>query len=130
MNEYVAESMSLILRLENRKMPGKVKKIFQQAEKGKAKINIPSMVFAEIGYLSEKRKIDTSLEETKKYLLKHPDIRETPMCFQNIIHAFEIDDIPELHDRLIAALGKQLDIPILTNDPDIQNSKRVKSIWK
>jgi hypothetical protein len=44
--------------------------------------------------------------------------------------AFEIDDIPELHDRLIAGSGKELNILIITNDPDINESQNVGVIWK
>ncbi len=130
MNEYVADTMALILRLESRQMPQKIKKIFQLAEKDEAKINIPAMVFAELAYLSEKGRIDTSLVKVKKYLQTHPNIKESPMNFQHIIQAFEIDDIPELHDRLIAAVGKQLDVPVLTNDPALHNSKKVNCIWE
>lgn len=39
-----------------------------------------------------------------------------------------IDDIPELHYRLIAATARYLDAPIITNDPVIRKSKFVKII--
>lgn len=111
-------------------MPKKVKKIFLQAEKEEAKILIPAMVFAELAYLSEKGRIDTSLEQAKKYLRNNPNIQEHPMNFSHITQAFSIHDIPELHDRLIAALGKEFDIPVLTNDPVIRKSKNVRCIWE
>ena len=38
----------------------------------------------------------------------------------------EIDDIPEFHDQLIAATARYLDLPIITNDPVIQDSKFVE----
>lgn len=68
MNRYVSDTMAFILRLENRKSPEKIKKIFEQAEKGETEIIIPVMVFAELAYLSEGNKIDTNLKEAKKYL--------------------------------------------------------------
>lgn len=39
--------------------------------------------------------------------------------------AAEIDDIPELHDRLIAATAKYLDLPLITNDPEIGASRHI-----
>jgi len=122
--------MALILRLEKRKMPKKVKGKFKQAEKGLATITIPTIVFAEVAYLSERKRIDITIAEVRKYLDKYPNITECPMTILTVQQAFEIDDIPELHDRLIAATGKELDFPILTNDPDIHNSKHVKASWK
>lgn len=122
--------MALVLRLEKRKMPETVKDKFIQAEEGESGIVIPAMVFAELAYLSEKSRIDTTLAEAEKYLDTYPNITECPMRVATIKKAFEIDDVPELHDRLIAASGMELDIPVLTNDPDIRHSRHVKSIWE
>ena len=36
-----------------------------------------------------------------------------------------IDDIPEMHDRLIAATACYLDLPLITNDPVIRGSRFV-----
>ena len=36
--------------------------------------------------------------------------------------------LPELHDRLIAATAKHLDLPIITNDPDICASEFVTTV--
>jgi len=40
--------------------------------------------------------------------------------------ASEIDDIPELHDRLIAATARYLGLSLITNDPVIKNSQFVE----
>ena len=47
-----------LLLLENRKLPEKTKQIFERAERGEVEIYIPAMVLAEIGYLSEKGRIE------------------------------------------------------------------------
>ena len=122
--------MAIVLRLEKRKLPKKVKEIFEKAENNQSEIIVPAMVFAEIAYLSEKNRIETNLEEVKSYLKNHTHIHESALTLENVISAFVIDDIPELHDRLIAAVALQLSIKIITNDPDIQKSSYVKSIWK
>ena len=121
--------MAFILRLEKRKMPNAIKAIFIQAENGTAEIRIPALVFAELGYLSEKGKIEATLADALRYIKSYPSISEYPMTFQVIEHAFKINDIPELHDRLIAATAKVMNVPILTNDPDISGSAHVESIW-
>ncbi|MDF9795024.1 putative nucleic acid-binding protein [Catalinimonas alkaloidigena] len=130
MNSYVSDTMALILRLEERKMPKKVKHIFEQTENALAKIYIPSIVFSELAYLAEKGRIETSLKEAEHYLNTYPSFQDLPLTFSLVQSAFTIDDIPELHDRLISGGGKMLNIPIITNDPDMQKSIHVQALWK
>lgn len=111
-------------------MPKKVKAIYEEAQKGNVKVFIPSIVLAELAYLSEKQRIDTNISEVKKLQNTYPTITELPLSIEIIEKAFEISDVPELHDRLIAGTAKKINAPLLTNDPDIINSSYVKSIWK
>jgi len=48
---------------------------------------------------------------------------------QLILDAIQISDIPELHDRLIAATARQLNLELITNDSVIRSSAFVKTIW-
>jgi len=41
-----------------------------------------------------------------------------------------IDDIPELHDRLIAGTAAWLGVSILTNDPAMMASQHVQTVWQ
>jgi len=128
-NEYIVDTMAIVLRLENRKLSSKVKSIFAEGEKGNCLIYIPAMVLAEIGYLSERNKIDTDLKEFKSYCLKFPSIFIEPMTDEILYKSFEIDDIPELHDRIIAGSAYLKNISIITNDPVITNSNFVSVVW-
>lgn len=51
------------------------------------------------------------------------------MTLKTITISFDIDDIYELHDRLIAGTGKEIQAEIVTNDPEIISSKHVNTIW-
>lgn len=128
-DEYVADTVAIILYLENRKSSANVERIFDAAEAGQTIIHIPAMVFAEILYLSEKNRISLTLADVEKHLQNFPNYRETPMNFEIIEYAGQITDIPELHDRLIAATAKFLNLELITNDLKIQNSALVKTIW-
>ena len=110
-------------------MPQKAKNIFIQAEKNEIKLYVPALVIMEIGYLSEKGRIDVTLSEVTDYLAKHNiEVHVTDVTL--IKNAFEITDIPELHDRLIAASGKVHGFPVITNDPKIIASKFVATLCK
>lgn len=130
MNEAVAtDTMALVLRLEHRRLPQRVRTIFTEAEHGQRTVSIPAMVLAEIGYLSERGRIDISLDDVSTYCTNHPTIEEAPLTQAIIVHSFGIDDIPELHDRLIAGTASYRQVPLLTNDPVISRSQHLTVIW-
>ena len=126
---YATDTMALILRLEKRKLSQKVKTIFDAVEKGKINLMIPAMVQAEIGYLSERNKIDTNLNEVQDYCQKFPTATIEPITEEIIYRSFEIDDILELHDRIIAGTAFSTNLELITNDPMIIKSKDVSTIW-
>ncbi|MBW8051770.1 MAG: type II toxin-antitoxin system VapC family toxin [Cytophagales bacterium] len=121
--------MALVLHIEKRKISSKVKKVFTEAENGRCEIIIPAMVLVEISYLYEGKKIKTSLKDVEKHLKKYSYFKEHPLDKKVIATAFEIKDIKELHDRLIAGTAKILNTKLITNDPVIIASKYVKTIW-
>jgi len=103
--------------------------IFVSVEAGQATVYVPAMVFAEILYLSERERISMSLSDLADYLQKYPKYREYSMSLAVVQSAAQITDIGELHDRLIAGTARLLDVALITNDPVIQASAFVKTIW-
>src|SRR5690554_1346457 len=130
MSDYAVDTMAFVLWLEKRKLPRKVKSIFDSTESLQGRIYIPALVFAEIAYLAEKNRIDLTLEECKAYISKNERFRTAPMTLESITTTFNIHDISELHDRLIAAEGVIRNIPTITNDPVISASKFTRTLWR
>jgi predicted nucleic acid-binding protein len=128
-SEFVTDAMGLVLRIEQRKLGPTAKSIFEAAESGKASVHIPALVFAEILYLSEKKRISISLYTVADYLKRYPKYKEYPMSFAVVQSAARITDIPELHDRLIAGTAQLLNLDLITNDPTIQASTFVRTVW-
>jgi predicted nucleic acid-binding protein len=129
MEQFVTDTMAIVLFLEKRKLPIQVKNIFEKSDAGDILILIPSMVLAEIAYLSEKKRIDLSIAALENHIKQHSNYKIAYMGIDEIKAAFEITDIPELHDRVIAGTAKCLDTKILTNDPVIIASKFMESVW-
>ncbi len=127
--EYVTDTMALVLHLENRRSSQTVKAIFESADQGKTTIHIPAMVLAEILYLSQRQRISLNLTELENHLKKFPTYHESPMSFEIVKNALQITDIPELHDRLIASNASHLKLKLITNDPRMQASKFVETVW-
>src|SRR5438105_538077 len=102
-NEYVTDTMALVLRLEGRRMGTMARSVFEAAESGAVVVHVPAMVLAEILYLSERQRIQAAIATAMAYLGAHPAVRDYPLSLAVIQAAAQITDIPELHDRLIAA---------------------------
>ena len=128
-NEYVADTMAIVLRIERRRMGKRAKGVFEAVERGEATLHVPGIVLAEILYLSEGHRIDASVDEVADYMRRNPTCKEFPLSLAVIRAAARVTDIPELHDRLIAATGHLLGLTIITVDPAIENSKFVSTLW-
>jgi PIN domain nuclease of toxin-antitoxin system len=86
------------------------------------------VVIFEIAYLHEKKRIPISVKDIENIIADSVNYVEEALTLDIIKSAFEITDIPELHDRLIAGTARHLDIPLITNDPVILNSTFLKCI--
>jgi len=128
MAEYVTDTQALIKFMQGKKVINdKAHQAFLSADNGDNTIIIPAIVLMEILYLFEKNRIDIGLFRAEE-LFKSQNYQFEPLGLEILETAAEITDIPELHGRLIAATARYLDIPIITNDPQIINSRFVKKV--
>ncbi len=128
-DKYVADTVALILYLEKRKSGAIAEQIFDSAEHASTIVHIPAMVYAEILYLSEKKRISATLTDALDLIANFPNFKELPMNGDIIETASQITDIPELHDRIISASARFMNLELVTNDAKIQNSNFVRTIW-
>jgi len=115
------------LRIEN--CPPKIKEIYNPAVAGKNQIIFSAVSLMEIGYLFEKKRIDTSISSIIKLAQKNKNFVIQSLDAMTVEEAFKIKTIPELHDRLITATASVLSAELITNDPIIHQSGYVKVIW-
>ena len=128
-SECLTDTMGLVLRLEQHHLGSTAKVLFEAMKTGTAIIYVPAIVFAEILYLSEKKRISISLHSMEEYLARFPQCRESPLSLSVIQTAADIADVPELHDRLIAATARIRNVELIINDPVIQASTFVRTTW-
>ena len=129
MNKYITDTQALIKFLNGKKVINDiVDSVFRKADEGENIIVIPSVVLFEIGYLYEKQRIPISVKDIKTVLEDSVNYREEKLSIDIIESSFEITDIPELHDRLIAGTARYLNLPLITNDPVILASKFVNCV--
>ncbi|HEW98982.1 MAG: hypothetical protein DRR16_12305 [Candidatus Parabeggiatoa sp. nov. 3] len=126
MKKYVTDTQALIKFLNGKKVINDIlDSVFKKTDKGENIIIIPSVVLFEIGYLYEKQRIPVSLKDIRSILEDSINYREEKLSLDIIESSFEITDIPELHDRLIAGTARYLNLPLITNDPVILASQFV-----
>jgi hypothetical protein len=83
----------------------------------------------EILYLSERRRIPVDLATLEDLLAQSSNYAVVPVGFEVVNAAAAVDDVPELHDRLIAGTAAWLGIPMLTGDPVLMASRHVQTVW-
>ncbi len=128
---YVADTVALVWHLEKRRKLGmQARRVLQEADQGLHTIVISGATLMEVLYLSERRRISVDLTVLKSLLVRSYSYSVAPVNFEVIDATATIDDIPELHDRVIAGTAAWLKIPILTNDPDMTASRHVQTIWQ
>ena len=126
MDSFVTDTQALIKFMLGKKVINdRSHQAYKSADNGEATIIIPAIVLMEVLYLFEKNRIDISLLKTED-LFKSQNYQFEPLNFEILKTASEIDDIPEMHDRLIAATARHLGLPLITNDPVIRNSEFVE----
>ena len=128
---YAVDTVALVWHLEkHRRLGARARSILQEADQGHHTIVISGATLMEILYLSERRRISVDLATLKDLLARNQNYSVAPVSFEVIEATANINDIPELHDRVIAGTAAWLNIPILTNDPDMTASCHVQVIWR
>jgi predicted nucleic acid-binding protein len=126
-SSYVTDTQALVKFMAGRKVINdECHRIFQSADRGEAIIIIPAVVLMEILYLFEKNRIGIDLLQIEN-LLNSKNYQLEPLTLEILKMASEINDIPELHDRIIAATAAYLEFPLITNDPVILGSRFVNT---
>ncbi len=128
--DYLADTVALVRHLTKHAGLGQqARQILREADAGKHRIFISAISLMEILYLAQARRIKVNLTEVITFISNSPNYTLVPVDANIVLAAATIDDVPELHDRMIVATAKHLQIPILTSDQIITQSTHVQTIW-
>ena len=127
---YLTDTVALVRHLRGGRGLGRqARSILREAEQGQHTIAISGISLVEILYLSERRRIPVDLTTLDNLLTHSTNYAVVAIDFEVVKTTAAIDDIPELHDRLIAGTAAWLGVPILTNDPAMMASQHVQTLW-
>jgi len=127
---YLLDTVTIIRHFTDRGKIGKTaSQILEDVEANKDTAAVSVISLMEILYLAEKNRIELTFEETLKLIKESSNYFVVDLTSEILQIAAQFQ-FPELHDRLILATAKYLNIPILSGDREFQTVSDLKVIWK
>jgi predicted nucleic acid-binding protein len=127
--DYLADTVTIIRHFSKTgKIGKKAKAILNRIKIGRDRMIISVISLVEILYLSERNRIPINLEKLRQEIQFLDNYKIVDLSIEIVEVAKQVQGF-ELHDRLIVSTAKYLNIPVLTSDSEIINSRHVKIIW-
>ena len=105
------------------------KAVFRLAETGNATLVVPAIAVAEFYYLSAKLGQPFAPSRLLDALTSVGGIELSDLGRVQLEKLDRFPEIPEMHDRLIAAESMALDAPVLTRDETLTASAQIETVW-
>jgi len=121
---YVTDTHSLVWYMTgDSKLSAGARRTFEDADAGQDYIFIPCIVFFELLYLVEKKKITINFDSFIALVSSSRNYRVEPLCLPIIKKSRMIprEKIKDPCDRLIAATSLHLSFPLITRDESLKN---------
>jgi PIN domain nuclease of toxin-antitoxin system len=99
------------------------------AKTGNATIIVPAIAVAELYFLSVKLQQPFIPSELLDALASVSGLELSSLGREHLKRLDELHEIPEMHDRLIAAESFVSGSPVVTRDEVLTNSARVETVW-
>ena len=128
---YVTDTHSIIWHMtDDPKLSKEARRVFQKIDNGLDYIYIPCIVFFELLYLVEKKKIEVEFNDFVNLTSSSKNYKVEPLCLPIIEKSRTIPRrrIPDPWDRLIAATSLHLGFPLITRDRSLQRMG-FNTIW-
>lgn len=129
-DNYITDTLPLVLRLEKRILPLKAKRIFELTEISEVRLNIPVPVLDRIGYLAQQKIISTGLDDVKRYCDSYPEVRIINLNTAVSKMAAEKAELIYAHEKLLAGFSVYLNAEIVTNNYNLIHTEDINCIWQ
>jgi PIN domain nuclease of toxin-antitoxin system len=127
--DHVTDTHSLVWYFtEDSRLSEKSLEIFEGTIK-EGIILIPTVVLAEIMFISKKGKITLTFEETIKKIETYENFEIVALDVDILKVADNIDENIEMHDKLIVATALYFKAALITRDERIKDAGIVSTIW-
>ncbi len=128
--DFVTDTHALLWWfVDSPKISPKASAIFEECGNGENVIFVPSIVIAEALSIFDKRRVSFNFRRLLKKVHESDNFTLVALDFPVLQKMTTLKNIPELHDKIIVATAKHLNLPIITKDETLQNIKNIKTIW-
>ena len=103
--------------------------VFRLAETGNATIIVPAIAVAEFYFLSAKLGQPIPPSDLLAALDAVGGIELSDLGRAQLERLDRFPEIPEMHDRLMAAEAAALDAPVVTRDETLTASVQIETVW-
>ena len=103
--------------------------IFQAAEKGQTRLVISAIVIAEMYFADKKRGLFQDFAQTYQGIKSKKYFRFVDLKPDVVLNFTRDAAVPEMHDRIIAGLARNLNAPLITADSLIISAGIVRIVW-
>lgn len=127
---YVTDTHPFLWHLsEDKRLGTAAKEVFKSAEKGDAIIIVPVIVLAESFYIAEKKDFKLEFSQIIKRVENSLNFPPFPLDIEIIKGISDLEDLPDLHDKIIVATAKMTKSILITKDKRIRDCGYVETIW-
>lgn len=127
---FLTDTHALLWHFTNSpKISQKTREIFNKCERGECIIFIPSIVIAECLSIFDKKKVTFDFNELFTRIRNSENYVIIPLDHEVLQKMTDTKEVTELHDKIIIATAKLMEIPLITKDPFLRNLKTVTTIW-
>ena len=110
------------------RLSAKARDVFALAYDGRATLVLSPIVLLELYGVIRKVNAQIDYDEELDNFVR-PPFRVEPITIEDLKLLSALEDVPELHDRLICATALRLNAPVVTRDPEIRRSALITSVW-
>jgi PIN domain nuclease of toxin-antitoxin system len=118
---------------KHQRLGNKALRLFQNADRrdGSALIIVPTIVLAESFNIiqSGRVKIQPTYEDWVASLKKHKFLSLYRLEVEEVMQASKLTGLDDPYDRMIVGTALQLDLPLITKDERITESRLVETVW-
>lgn len=127
---YVADTHALFwYRQDSSKLSPAADAVFRLAMAGGAYILVPAIVVAELYYLTQKLGATQSPSDILADINSSREFVFSELGQADLENLEKVNDVPEMHDRLIAAAALTHEAAIISKDQTFQNRAALDVIW-
>lgn len=129
-NRLVLDTHALIWHLGgSERLPDNARRKLQNIDQGESIGLVPVIVLAEAAYIFEKGRTEVSLQQVLREIDKGDNYMILDFDREQLEMMVELKEVPEMHDRIIAAAADIHSAEVITRDEEMRKAKIVKTIW-